>query len=382
MLITMVAIGSRGDVQPLVALGAGLRNAGNQVHIVAGDEFERLITGANLEFIPLGINIQAAMESQTSIFRFMESIKDQVLKSCKIEQDAIISTFLGVSTCRLARSREIPFFYVLPMPSLETCEFPNPLFPNMPFGKRYNLLTHRIANRHVTRSYRDAGCLFQEPRPTYLCCFSSHVVSRPSDWGDNAYVTGYWFLDHSINWQPTDELDAFIQKGPPPIYVGFGSTHTGKPEKMTSLVIDALASIKQRSVLVTGWGGLKVGEVYPDVYVVDSIPFDWLFPRVSVAVHHGGAGTTSAALRAGVPSVIVPFGVDQSFWARRMKSLGVATEPISPRRLTAKRLSAAIHTVIEDNQMRENVSALGAKIRGEDGVGNAIAIIEQVMSGW
>jgi sterol 3beta-glucosyltransferase len=159
MRITMMAIGSRGDVQPLLALGAGLQRVGNQVHIIAGDEFEGLIRGVNLEFIPLGINIQASMESHTSIFRFMESIKEQVLKVCNIEQDAIISTFLGVSTCRLARAREIPFFYVLPMPSLQTCEFPNPLFPDLPFGKRYNALTYRLADRHITRSYEDAGCL-------------------------------------------------------------------------------------------------------------------------------------------------------------------------------------------------------------------------------
>jgi sterol 3beta-glucosyltransferase len=382
MRITMMAIGSRGDVQPVIALGVGLKKAGYQVHIVAGDEFDGLIEGADLEFFPLGINIQSAMESHTNFFHFMKSIQDQVLRACKVEQDAIVSTFLGVSTCRRARAREIPFFYVLPMPSLQICEFPNPLFPDLPLGRRYNALTYRLADRHVTRSYEDASCLFQEPRPTYLCCFSPHVVPRPSEWGDYAHVTGYWFLDHSTDWQPTDELEAFIQNGPPPIHVGFGSTHTGDSEKTIRIVLDALASTKQRSVLVTGWSGLELGEAYPDVFVANSIPFDWLFPRVSVAVHHGGAGTTSTALRAGIPSVIVPFGVDQSFWARRMKNLGVAADPISPRRLTAKRLSAAIRTVIEDERIRDNVAALGEKIRNEDGVGNAIAIIEQVMSGW
>jgi UDP:flavonoid glycosyltransferase YjiC (YdhE family) len=375
-----MAIGSRGDVQPLVALGAGLQQKGHQVNIVAGNEFDRLVKKTNLNFIPLGINIQEVMEAHTNIFHFIKDIKETILKASNIDQDAIISTFLGVSTCPIARAKKIPFFYVLPMPSLQTREFPNPLFPRLPLGKIYNELTYRIADGFITRSYKDASCLLEEPRPIYLFCFSPHVVPRPYDWGDFAHVTGYWFLDQPNDWQPLSNLEAFLQAGPPPVYVGFGSTLTKDTKTMTKLVLDALALAKQRAVLVTGWGGLKTGKVQPDVFVADSIPFDWLFPRVKAAIHHGGAGTTSAALRAAIPSVIVPFGADQSFWAHRMKALGVATDPISPKRLTAKRLAAAIQNALEDKQMQENANALGEKINSEDGIRNAITIIERVMA--
>jgi sterol 3beta-glucosyltransferase len=379
MRITIMAIGSRGDVQPLVALGVGLQHIGHQVHIVAGDEFNSLIKGAKLDFIPLGINIQTVIESHTNIFSFMASIKDKILKASEIEQDAIVATFLGVSTCPIARARKIPFFYAVPMPGLRTREFPNPLFPPLPFGKTFNALTYQLADKHITRSNEDARCLFLEPRPTYLFCFSPHVVPRPSDWGDYAHVTGYWFLNRPSDWQPPTDLEEFLHTGLPPVYVGFGSTITGDPQKMTALVLDALALANQRGVIVTGWGGLKAGEVSSSVFVANSIPLDWLFPRVTAAVHHGGAGTTAAALRAGIPSVIVPFGLDQSFWGRQVKRLGVGTEPIAPKRLTAERLAKAIRCVVEDAQLRDRAATLGEKIRAEDGVGNAVTIIERVM---
>jgi sterol 3beta-glucosyltransferase len=266
------------------------------------------------------------------------------------------------------------------MPGLQTREFPNPLFPPLPFGKTYNTLTYRLADKHITQSYKDARCLFLEPRPTYLFCFSPHVVPRPSDWGDYAHVTGYWFLDCSSDYQPPADLEGFLQAGSPPVYVGFGSTLTGDAQKMTALVLDALACAKQRGVLVTGWGGLKVGEISSDVFVANSIPFDWLFPRVTTAVHHGGAGTTAAALRAGIPSVIVPFGLDQSFWGWQVKRLGAATEPIAPKRLTVERLATVIRCVVEDTRLRDCAATLGEKIRDEDGVGNAVTIIERVMT--
>ena len=380
MEITIVAIGSRGDVQPLVALGVGLQQKGHLVHVVAGDEFESLIQGAKLGFSPLGMNIQAAMESHTDLFRFMASIKDRVLKVCETTQDAVVSTFLGVSTCSLAREREIPFFYALPMPGLQTHEFPHPLFLPLPLGKRYNALTYRLSDKHVTASCEDARCLFLEPPPTYLFCFSPTVVPRPSDWGDFAHVTGYWFLDRPSDWRPPAKLEAFLETGPSPVYVGFGSALGDDPRRLTALVLDALASAGQRGVLASGWGALGDAELSPDVFVIDSVPHDWLFPRVAAAIHHGGAGTTAAALRCGTPSVIVPFGLDQPFWGRRVRGLGAAAEPIALKRLTVERLATAIRSVVEDTQIRERATMLGERIRSEDGVGNAVGIIERAMT--
>jgi sterol 3beta-glucosyltransferase len=380
MRITIMAIGSRGDVQPLVALGTGLRQKGHLVNVAAGDEFASLALGAGLEFSPLGVNIQTAMQGQRDLFRFMKSIKDRVVKACPPEQDAILSTFLGVSTCPIARERKIPFFYAVPIPGLETQEFPNPVFPSVPFWKPSNIMTYRVADKRATRAYPDAGSLFLEPRPTYLFYFSKYLVSKPQDWGEFAHVTGYWFLDRPSDWQPPAALEEFLRAGAAPVVVSFGSTVTRQPEKLANLVMDALASLKQRAVLVTGWGGLKAGRPAPSVFVADSIPFDWLFPRMKAAIHHGGTGTLAAALRAGIPSVMIPFGPDQSFWAQRAQKLGVAVEAIPAAKLTVEKLAEAIRFAVEDWQIREKAARMGEKIRDEDGVGNAVRIIEQVLA--
>ncbi|HNT75391.1 MAG TPA: glycosyltransferase [Anaerolineae bacterium] len=379
MRLTLLAIGSRGDVQPLVALGVGLQRHGHHVRVVAGDEFDGLVADAGLEFTPLGVNIRTVIESHTNIFHLIESIRTLVLKASAEAQDAIVSTFLGVSACPLARERHVPFFYAVPIPGLETREFPHLLFPRLPLGKAYNALTYRLADHQVTHSCPDARCLFLEPRPTYLFCFSSHVVPRPADWEEYAHVTGYWFLDRPADWQPPAELEQFLQAGAPPVYVGFGSARTNDPQKMTALVVEALARAGQRGVLVAGWGGLQTGALSADVFAAPALPFDWLFPRVSVAVHHGGAGTTAEALRAGVSSVVVSLAMDRVFWGWQLHKLGAGTAPIAPRYLTAEHLAAAIRQAATDPQLHANAAALGEKIRREDGVGNAVAIIEKVI---
>ncbi len=378
MRITIMAIGSRGDVQPLVALGVGLKCKEHSVRVVAGDEFESMVTSAQLEFTSLGLNIQAAMAEHTNIFRFAHSITDKVLQAAEGEQDAIVATILGVSTCALARTRGVPFFYAVPIPSLQTGDFPSPLFPALPLGRAYNRLTYRLADNLTLRAYAYARDLFQEPRPTYLFGFSSHVIPRPADWGDFAHITGYWFWDRFTDWQPSPELLNFIQAGSPPVCIGFGSMLSQDSKQMTDLVLKALDQSQQRGLLVAGWGGLSQSDLPPNVFMVDSVPFDWLFPHMAAAVHHGGAGTTACAWRAGIPSVVVPFTLDQPFWARQVKQSGTGPEPIPLKRLTAKRLAAAIQMAVADKQMRTRAGDLGAKIRSEDGVGNAVKIIEKV----
>ena len=184
MLITIMAVGSRGDVQPFVALGKGLRRRGHQVRLVAGDEFRQLVTDAALDFVPLGVIMQAAMAAHSNIFRMMDSLTAPVLGACTGDEDAIVSTFLGVATCAFARERHIPFFYALQIPSLRTRAFPDPLFPPLPLGAGYNLLTHRLNERIAQRSYPPARSLFELPRPQYLFHFSAHVIPWPADWPD------------------------------------------------------------------------------------------------------------------------------------------------------------------------------------------------------
>jgi UDP:flavonoid glycosyltransferase YjiC (YdhE family) len=190
-------------------------------------------------------------------------------------------------------------------------------------------------------------------------------------------MTGYWFLDRPQGWQPPAALVDFLQAGPPPVVVGFGSITVRDPEETTVLVLSALRAARQRGLLLTGWGGLSQADLPDDVFKLEAVPHDWLFPRAAAVVHHGGAGTTAAALRAGVPSIVVPNFMDQPFWAQRVVALGAGPRPIPRNRLNAARLSAALRAAVEDESFRARAAAVGRRLRAEDGVGRAVEAFER-----
>ena len=168
----------------------------------------------------------------------------------------------------------------------------------------------------------------------------SPTLLPPPDWPSRFHVTGAWFLDPPPDWQPPPDLVAFLEGGPPPVYVGFGSMTSADPDATLALVLDALSRAGQRGVLLHGWAGLGTGRELPDtVFALDDVPHSWLFPRMAALVHHGGAGTTVAGLRAGIPSVVTPLTADQPSWGRIVHRLGAGPRPIPFRRLTATRLS-------------------------------------------
>ena len=170
----------------------------------------------------------------------------------------------------------------------------------------------------------------------------------------------------------------FLQGGSPPVYVGFGSMSNRKPEETADLVLQALARTQQRAIILSGWSGLHKADLPGSVFMLDSIPFSWLFPRVAAIVHHGGAGTTAAGLRAGVPSVVIPFFGDQPFWGQRIAELGVGPAPIPRRKLTVERLAQAIQKAVTDQAMRQRAANLGSKIQAEDGIARAVAVVQHI----
>jgi UDP:flavonoid glycosyltransferase YjiC (YdhE family) len=170
----------------------------------------------------------------------------------------------------------------------------------------------------------------------------------------------------------------FLDAGPPPVYIGFGSISNRKPEETTDLIIKALGRIDQRAILLSGWGGLQKTDIPESVFMIDSAPHSWLFPRMAAVVHHGGAGTTAAGLRAGVPSLVIPFFGDQPFWGQRTAELGVGPQPLPRKKLTVDRLAHAIQKAVTDNEIRKRAADLGSKIQAEDGIARAVEIIRQV----
>ena len=418
MQITILALGSRGDVQPLLALAVGLQLTGqHEVSFVTSNDFERVVRNHRLDFFSLGVNARELLGTEAAwnvlesgrnviqgmwqIVRMMRPTLEQLVErvwQASQEAEALIFSTLGVGAYHIAEKQRVPCFWALPFPFFNrTRSFPSLAFPFLPLGGCYNLLTHimteqlaqQLIGRFINRWRQEQlglppisllkwpyGQRNGQPVPM-LHSYSPAVVPKPPDWGEHIHVTGYWFLDHSSDWHPPADLVSFLEAGPPPVYVGFGSMSSRDPEATTEIVLEALKRSGQRGLVATGWGGLKNVDLPDGVFKLKSVPHDWLFPRVAAVVHHGGAGTTAEGLRAGVPSVLVPHFGDQSFWARRVMRLGVGPKAIPRNRMTAEKLCAAIATAVTDENIRTRATALGERICTEDGVGQAVKVVER-----
>jgi sterol 3beta-glucosyltransferase len=417
--ITIIAIGSRGDVQPCVALGLGLRRAGYLVRIATHGIFADLVSRCGLEFAPIegdprqtmeGRSGQEWLESGKSLVKFMRSMRglftyeslyktlDDIVEACH-GTDAILYTVLGTAAYNVAEMLNVPGLYVLLQPFSRTRENPNFLAPALPLGGSYNWWTYLLSEQlfwqmtrvPVNRWRREslklkplplsgAFDLLYEKRIPFIYGFSRFVVPRPHDWPDWHHITGYWFLDGLDDWSPPTGLVDFLSSGPKPIYIGFGSMSGRAARHLADLAIEAVTMSKQRAVLLGGWAQAHERDLPDHIYATESAPHEWLFPRMAAVVHHGGAGTTASGLRAGLPSVITPFFGDQPYWGQRVYALGVGPKPILHTKLTAKRLADAITQVVTNQPIQCQAAALGEEIRAEDGVARAVEIVSQYAS--
>jgi sterol 3beta-glucosyltransferase len=415
MHVAMLTIGSHGDVQPYVALGGALKDAGHTVTLATSADFEPFVCQYGLDFAPIAGGIRQLLETDAGcrvlntagrpvrmlrgiarLVRLAEPLIDQIVRdvnrACQGADRVIAASLLYYYGDYIAQIAKAPVYLGSTGPKAPTRAFQQIWFPDLsklPIGAgRYNLLTHRLAGR-LLRQFR-APLLaqpwrkaFGEPLPAKLpkrrlptlYCYSTAVIPKPADWGDDQHITGYWFLESGPDWQPPADLVDFIRSGPPPVCIGFGSMNCGRPDELTRIVLQALERSGQRGILLTGWGGVWAVDVPDDVFVAGVIPYAWLFPQAAAVVHHGGAGTTAECLRAGVPSVNVPFFADQPFWAQRVCALGVGPRPVPRNKLSAERLAEAITAAVGDADMRRRAAALGRRIRAENGVQRAIEII-------
>jgi len=415
MRITILSLGSRGDVQPFIALAAGLQKTGrHKVCFAAPDNFETLAREYRLDFFPLGVDTQkilgtGGIDPDRNILLWLwkvlrsmkplaERIAENTWSACQ-DAEFIVYSLMGVGACHVAEKLGVPCIMASPIPGFApTRAYPNPngVFPSLPLGGGYNKLTH-ILSEHLfqiftgpfinrwrkerlhlpaipfgKRPYSQMGA---RPQPMFGS-YSPIISPKPPDWGDHLHVCGYWFLDPAPSWRPPAKLIAFLEAGAPPVYVGFGSMANRAPRKTAQLAQEALELSGQRGILAAGWGGLDGEKLSSRILALDSVPHAWLFPRMAAVVHHGGAGTTAAGFRAGVPSVLVPHLGDQPFWAKRVTEMGVGPGAIPRRKLTSERLAAAITIAATDQNMRARAAALGERIRAEDGVARTIEIIE------
>ncbi|MFB6892147.1 glycosyltransferase [Kitasatospora sp. NPDC056327] len=404
MRVLIVTAGSRGDVAPFLGLGRRLKDAGHQVAVAAHAAFAELVGACGLDHRPLPGDAQELLlawsraasreEAREATKAYADGLADGVAEAATGGADLILTAFGPAPLSRAAgEAFGIPVVGTYLTPAFATGDFALPGAPgtgdtgpeaNLAGGLtvlgRAEALFAGAADRVRTRLGLPAGATSatSELRPVFHG-FSPRVVPRPADWPTGVEVSGYWWPARPDGWQPPAELTDFLRAGPPPVFIGFGSMAPGQGERLSEVVAAAVERAGVRAVVQAGWAGL--GGHGPDVLAIGDLPHDWLFPRTAAVVHHCGAGTTGAALRAGVPAVPVPVLADQPFWAARLQRLGVAPRPVPFQDLTAESLGDAITACLSDPALRHRAAELGRRIAAEDGAAPVLAHIERVSGG-
>jgi len=218
-----------------------------------------------------------------------------------------------------------------------------------------------------------------KPVPT-LYAYSSILAPKPKEYVDHQHLTGFWIKELDQDWYPDETLLNFLSAGSKPIYIGFGSTVGGNFDRILRIILQSLKITGQRAILSAGWRNLNGVDLPSNIMQIGNVPHEWLFPQMLAVSHHGGAGTTAAGIRAGVPSIIVPFGGDQPYWGDRVYRMGIGTKPIWCKELSVENYTKAILDILNNQKMKDHASEVGAMLRSEDGVANAIAVIEKALS--
>ena len=415
----------------MVALGAGLHAAGHEVRVATHSHFRSLVEAHALEFWPVagdpigelstsaGKDWLASGANPVGFARFLadmaRELAAEITRDCLAAAagcDAILGSLLGtVLVWQVGEKLGIPVIPAYLQPRTPTAYYPDLFFPDLfpaadGYGSRpgaalrmYHRLSYRavvwLAWRYLREPINRGRRLMDMPdlgrgnqfggafhAPGVLYGYSALVAPAPPDWGPGSAVTGYWVLPDAAGWTPPPGLEAFLDGGEPPVYIGFGSMIHSAPEHTARTVLAALARAGRRGIISAGWGGLRAEDLPRNVFAVGSVPHEWLFARVAAVVHHGGAGTTAAGLRAGRPTVITPFFGDQGFWGRRVHALGVGPRPVPFQRITEEWLAGAISEAVGSAEIRRRAGDLGARLRLEDGVQRAVAALDGVFEKW
>jgi sterol 3beta-glucosyltransferase len=405
--ITLLCLGSRGDVLPYLALGGRMVQAGYPVTAITFENFAPLARRFALDFLPLRGDAEVLVQTAgANLWRLVASFSRaaQVLQEdIAGAEDAIASSGLllnqlpgGVFGGELAERHGMPMALVAVIPLVPTAAFPSLGLPREPrFIPGYNKLSYILAEqllwfllgKNINRwRVRSLGL---NPLPAFrplttrhslpaLLGFSPQVVPPPPDWGPNVALTGWW-QPQDLEWKPPPGLEKFLDGGPPPVFAGFGSMPLKDPAATARVVIQAARQAGQRLVLHSGWGGLRAQDLPPEVFSLDYAPYEWLFPRMAGLVIHGGSGTTGYAARSGVPALVVPFLYDQHDWGRRLAGLGAAAPNLPIRQLTQGRLAERIHLLVTSAELRQGAARLGELVRQEDGLGKAEEILRGLL---
>lgn len=415
MRIALVTLGTRGDVAPYIPVAKALRARGHEVVFGTHAEFEPMVRAAGFELRPirggfreltsteLGKKWLSSADRPFEYARWAEKLllplaqpwlddADAALEGC----DAVAFYMIAVHALVGAERRGIPAVCLAPWPAYATRELPPVVMPSLEILPRFLLPTAWSLSLRVLfggygptfRAHRARVGLPPDPAPSPLHSiaardvpvvqlFSEHVIARPSDWPAHVDVAGFSF-DTTEGYEPPEALARFLaaKDDRPLVYAGFGSMTGHSPVELARIAVGAARRANVRLVYATGWGG-GVQLDGDDVFVIDELPHDWLFPRVDAVVHHGGAGTFAEGLRAGKPTVILAFFADQPFWGRVNARLGAGPPHLTRKGLTEARLAGAIRRATSEGRYRESASAIAAKLAREDGAARAAELVER-----
>lgn len=414
MRISMLTVGSTGDVRPYVLLGKELKSRGHEITIVTFSTFRKLIEEAGLNYYPISGDVEKMMASimapgarglgylphlEKSLKDVAQPLMNDMLKSCE-HADAMICTFFGSIYYSIAEKYRIPVVQTQYFPMDPNREAPIAAAPGQRLGRVWNessyklgyLLIGTLEKRYLAkwRQYNGMQQRKLNTAPDYtvnghyvpvIYAISPMVMPRPAEWNEHIRMSGFWFDDTPCTWQAPEDLKAFMEKGEKPVYIGFGSMNSGNMNKTITQVLRAVRAARVRAVINLGWSGAQLTS-NNTVYFADYIPHDWLFPRVRAVVHHGGAGTTAAGLRYGKPTLVIPFGGDQPFWGNRVYELGCGPKPISRDRLTVQRLTKGLLDLTSRGSYAVAAGELSERMALEHGTQKAADIVEQEIAAW
>jgi sterol 3beta-glucosyltransferase len=418
MRVCVTAIGTHGDVLPMLALAARLKKAHHEVRFATAQIYESQVRAAGVEFYPIegapdsffggqgGAMLREMTKRPRQFQRFWNLCMGPYARrhlretwgACKGFDTAVCLPWFHAAPS-LSEKLGAPCFAttVMPVIGLPTSEIPNPMAEN-----------HRpdLSGPECRRTWRTSTLIAAAPRDQinewrtqvlglrplsgmgvirayrhthFLLSYSQSILPRPQDWPSSVHVTGFWFLEEPGEWQPSDGLARFLDHHAAPLMVGFSSQVARDPAAFTEKVTRAVVRSGKSAILLTGWGGLRQTDLPNNILIQQWAPYDWIVPRLSGFLHHGGCGSMAMCLRHGIPSMAIPFGFDQALWGTRIARLGLGPAPMDPENIDVNVLAESLVRMTEDGDMKQRARQMADKIRQEDGVGAAVGAIETAL---